>query len=55
MPEGFYYLTDAGYPHCKELLIPFHGVWYHIQEWGAAGIWYVFCHFCASDVFNFLL
>jgi DDE superfamily endonuclease len=23
MPEGFYYLTDAGYPHCKELLVPY--------------------------------
>ena len=43
VPEGFYYLADAGYPHCKELLIPFCGVWYHLQEWGAAGIWYVFC------------
>jgi hypothetical protein len=28
--EGFYYLADAGYPHCKELLVPFHGVWYHL-------------------------
>jgi hypothetical protein len=22
-PEGFYYLADAGFPHCKELLILF--------------------------------
>ena len=42
-PEGFYYLADAGYPHCKELFIFFHSVQYHLQEWGAAGIWYVFC------------
>jgi hypothetical protein len=41
-PEGFYYLADAGFPHCKELLIPFRGVQYHLQEWGAAGIRYVF-------------
>src|SRR6266540_6344307 len=26
VPEGFYYLADAGYPYCKELLVPFHGV-----------------------------
>ena len=41
VPEGFYYFVDAGYPHCKELLVPFHGVWYHLQEWGTAGVWYV--------------
>jgi hypothetical protein len=43
VPEGFYYLADAGYPHCKELLVPFRGVRYHIQEWGAAGVRYVPC------------
>ena len=42
MPAGFYYLADAGFPHCPELLVPFCGVWYHLQEWGAAGVWYVF-------------
>ena len=40
-PEGFYYLADAGFPHCPELIILFHGVQYHLQEWGAAGIRYV--------------
>ena len=38
VPEGFYYLADAGYPHCKELLVPFRGIRYHLQEWGAAGV-----------------
>jgi hypothetical protein len=42
VPEGFYYLADAGYPHCKELLVPFRGIRYHLQEWGAAGVRYVF-------------
>jgi hypothetical protein len=42
VPAEFYYLADAGYPHCPELLVPFHGVWYHLQEWGAAGVRYVF-------------
>ena len=23
VPEGFYYLADAGYPHCKELIFLF--------------------------------
>jgi hypothetical protein len=43
VPEGFYYLADAGYPHCKELLVPFRGIRYHLQEWGAAGVRYVSC------------
>ena len=34
VPEGFYYLGDAGYPHCKEILIPYRGVRYHLQERG---------------------
>jgi hypothetical protein len=41
VPEGFYYLADAGYPHCKELLVPFRKIRYHLQEWGAAGVRYV--------------
>ena len=43
VPDGFYYLVDAGFPHCKELLIPFCAVRYHLQEWGAAGVRYVPC------------
>ena len=41
VPAGFYYLADAGFPHCPELLVPFRGVRYHLQEWGAAGVRYV--------------
>jgi hypothetical protein len=40
VPEGYYYLADAGYPHCPELLVPFRNVRYHLQEWGAAGVRY---------------
>ena len=43
VPAGFYYLADAGYPHCQELVVPFHGVRYHLQEWGAVGVRYVSC------------
>jgi DDE superfamily endonuclease len=42
VPAGFYYLADAGFPHCPELLVLFCGVQYYLQEWGAAGVRYVF-------------
>lgn len=41
VPTGFYYLADAGYPHCKELIVPFRGVRYHLQDWDAVGVRYV--------------
>ena len=34
IPEGRFYLADAGYPLMKGLLIPFRGVRYHLNEWG---------------------
>ena len=37
IPEGKYYLADAGYPLIKGLLVPFRGVRYHLQEWGKTG------------------
>ena len=36
IPEGWYYLADAGFPHSMELLIPFCGTRYHLAEWGRA-------------------
>ena len=36
IPVGKYYLTDAGFPACDALLVPYHGVWYHLAEWGHA-------------------
>lgn len=38
IPEGWYLLADAGFPHCKELLVPYRGVRYHLQEWGKANV-----------------
>jgi hypothetical protein len=38
IPDGEYYLVDAGYPSCNQLLIPYRGVHYHLAEWGHAGI-----------------
>jgi len=41
IPEGSYLLADAGFPHCKELLVPYRGVRYHLAEWGRATLRYV--------------
>ena len=42
IPEGKYYLADAGFPSCEELLIPYRSTWYHLAEWGRAKVQYVF-------------
>jgi DDE superfamily endonuclease len=34
IPEGKYYLADAGYPSCAQLLTPYRGRRYHLAEWG---------------------
>ena len=34
IPAGKYYLADAGFPHCEELLVPYRGIRYHLAEWG---------------------
>jgi hypothetical protein len=36
IPDGCYLLADAGFPHCKQLLVPYRGVRYHLAEWGRA-------------------
>ena len=41
IPAGKYYLADAGYPICDALMVPFHGVWYHLWEWESSGLQYV--------------
>ena len=41
MPEGKYYLADAGYPTCNQLLVPYRSVHYHLAEWGRANVWYI--------------
>lgn len=30
---GKYYLADAGFGECDALLVPYHGVCYHLKEW----------------------
>ena len=34
VPEGKYYLADAGFPNCPQLLVPYRGQRYHLAEWG---------------------
>src|SRR5882672_4067215 len=41
VPEGKFYLADAGYPLCDVLLVPFHGVQYHLREWESCALWNV--------------
>lgn len=36
IPEGKYYLGDAGFSSLPALLIPYRGVQYHLKEWGRA-------------------
>jgi DDE superfamily endonuclease len=40
IPEGKYYLADAGYPLSHKLLVPYRGVRYHLAEWGRASVRY---------------
>jgi DDE superfamily endonuclease len=40
IPEGKYYLADAGYPLSTKLLVPYRGIRYHLAEWGCASIRY---------------
>ena len=37
-PPGKYYLADAGFGACDALLVPYRGVWYHLNELGRAGV-----------------
>jgi hypothetical protein len=39
IPDGKYYLADAGFVICDSLLVPYRGVRYHLAEWGRAMLW----------------
>jgi len=45
IPDGKYYLADAGYPNCLQLLVLYRGQCYHLAEWGRAQAWYTFFFF----------
>ncbi|SJK99911.1 uncharacterized protein ARMOST_03222 [Armillaria ostoyae] len=38
IPDGKYYLADAGFGVCNTLLVPYRGVRYHLHEWRHANI-----------------
>lgn len=40
IPPVKYYLADAGFASCNELLVPYHRVHYHLAEWGWANLVY---------------
>jgi hypothetical protein len=39
IPDGCFLLADAGFLHCKELLVPYRGVRYHLAEHQQANLW----------------
>jgi len=41
IPNGKYFLADAGFPSCNGLLVPYRGVRYHLAEWSRASLRYV--------------
>ena len=41
IPEGKYFLGDAGFSETPEILTPYCGVQYHLAEWGCAQLRYV--------------
>lgn len=38
IPPDRFYLADAGFPCCLELLVPYRGQRYHLAEWGRANV-----------------
>jgi hypothetical protein len=38
IPDGKYFLADARFPACPQLIIPYRGSQYHLAEWGRAGV-----------------
>ena len=42
IPDGKYYLVDAGYGLRKGFLTPYRGIRYHLKEQGQCGQWYVY-------------
>ena len=40
IPDGKYFLTDAGFPTCSTLLVPYCGTQYHLSELGCTQLRY---------------
>ena len=41
-PQGRFFLGDAGFPLCNDMLVPYRGVRYHLREWESAKKRYFF-------------
>ena len=52
IPDGKYYLADARFPACQQLLIPYYYVRYHLTEWGHVGIRYVSSHITSNSLYT---
>lgn len=48
VPEGKYYLADAGFAGCDALLVPYRGTHYHLREWSAGRNRYVLTYLISS-------
>lgn len=46
IPEGKFYLADAGFGICDSLLVPYCGIHYHLAEWGHANLQSVLHIYC---------
>ena len=46
IPGGKYYLVDAGYPICPQLLVLYRGTRYHLLEWDRGRLRYAPSFFC---------
>ena len=47
VPDGKYWIADAGFASCSTLLVPYRNVRYHLREWAAGNsryIWSSSCH-----------
>ena len=43
IPAGKYFLADAGFSTCDNLMVPYRGERYHLKEWGRVGLrWVIF-------------
>lgn len=49
VPDGKYYLGDAGFPSTDALLVPYRGVRYHLREWGVVSVRQVVMHKSESN------
>jgi hypothetical protein len=50
IPQGWYLLADAGFPLCDALMTPYHGVQYHLREWGQGNQKYLSCSLIIENV-----